>query len=163
MGKIARLAVCSLLFTAACADDEFLPNADAPVETDAPGTDGPPIDADPDAVLIDAPIDAIGIDAPIDAPSSVQVINCPGNPDMEISAATGAYVFTPSSATISANGIVRFTPGASNHDMVSGSGGTANGLFATPLGQVTCLRFTAAGTFPFFCSQHGFTGTLTVQ
>lgn len=158
MGKIARLALIPVLFAAACADDEFQPPpsidaaaVDAAINADAPDLDAPAIDA----------IDATPVDAPTDAASSVVTVQCPGNPDLEISAATGAYV--PMTATIAVNAIVRFTPGSSGHDMVSGTAPNGNGLFDTVAGDTTCLRFTAAGTFPFFCQIHGFSGTITVQ
>jgi plastocyanin len=93
--------------------------------------------------------------------SSVSMVQCPGQPDLDISAATGAYV--PMTATIDVNDIVRFTPGDPGHDMVSGTQPNADGLFDTVAGDTVCLRFSAAGTFPFFCQVHGFTGTLTVQ
>lgn len=162
MPKITRFALVSVLFAAACADDEFQQPPAIDARIDAAEIDGPVIDAPIDAVAIDADPDAVPIDAPIDAMSSVMTVTCPVTPDLEINAATGAYVYTPSSATINANGIIRFTPGGS-HNMISGTQASPNGLFATPTGQITCLRFTAAGTFPFFCSVHGFSGSITVN
>lgn len=159
MPKIARLVLVSVLFAAACSDDEFQPPV-IDAATDAAMVDVPGIDAI-DATPIDADPDAVPIDARIDAMSTVMVVQCPGNPDLSISAATGAYV--PSTGTISVNGVVRLTPGDPNHNMVSGSNNTPDGLFSTPLGQTTCLRFTATGTFPFYCQIHQFTGTITVQ
>lgn len=161
MPKIARLTLVAVLFAAACADDEFQPPA-IDAAADAAGFDAPGIDAT-DATPIDADPDAVPVDARIDAMSTVMTVQCPGNPDLRISAATGAYVYVPTSATISVNGVVELTPGDPNHNMVSGTPGNPDGLFSTPLGQTTCLRFTAAGTFPFFCQFHQFTGSITVQ
>lgn len=161
MRQITRLALVavSALLVSACADDEFIPPQPTDAATDAAAIDAPDSDAPDatDATAEDAPIDAIRVDAM----TSVNVVQCPGNPDLAISAATGVYV--PSTATINVNDVVRFTPGDPNHDMVSGTPGTPDGRFATPLGQTTCLRFTAAGTFPFFCTVHSFTGTITVN
>lgn len=133
---------------------------------DAAVPDARPIDAAvvPDASLPDArPPDAAVPDAsPPDASTAaVDLISCTGvTPDASISAATGAYV--PATTTITAGQIIKFTPGGT-HDMVSGTGGTPDGTFQTPLGAVACLRFNQAGTYPFYCSVHFFTGSVTVN
>jgi plastocyanin len=104
-------------------------------------------------------IDAPAIDAPIDAASTVQLIpDCTGipNPDVTVSAASGSYM--PQNPTLQVNQVLRFEPGDPFHDMTAN-----NGEFATPLGQIARLRFTAAGSFPVRCSVHGFTGTITVN
>ncbi len=159
MRQITRLALASVsaLLVSACADDEFIPPQPTDAATDAAVLDTPAGDAT-DASTEDAPVDALVVDAM----RSVNVVQCPGGAvDLEISAATGAYV--PQTPTISVNDVVRFTPGDPNHDMVSGSNNIPDGQFATTTGQITCLRFTAAGTFPFYCSVHLFTGTITVN
>ncbi len=163
--RLARIAFITLAVAglAACADDEQpgvidAPTIDAPQVVDAPVTDAPLV---VDAPVIDAPTDA---PPPIDAPSSVQVVQCPGNPDLTIGVNTGGSAFMPSTGTINANGVVRFDPGGTFHNMTSGTPpNSPNGLFATPNSQVACLRFTVAGSFPFYCSIHGFTGTITVN
>ena len=143
------LAVAALLL-AACGDNEDGDDHTHPVDAAA--------DAATDAPAIDGPaIDAPTIDAPIDAPSSVQVIaNCTGiaNPDHTITVA-GGVAFSPQTSTIQVNDVVRFDP-AGFHDIDS------PGNFDTPTNQVSCLRFTAAGTFPIVCSIHQFSGTITV-
>ncbi|KAB2899133.1 MAG: hypothetical protein F9K40_10605 [Kofleriaceae bacterium] len=159
MRQITRLASIAVFFLAACADDEFIPPPAIDAATDAAVIDTTDVDAADD----DAGPDATAIDAPIDAASSVMVVACPGTPDLEIGVNGGGTAYMPSTGTISVNEIVRFTPGDPNHDLVSGTPGSADGLFATPLGQTTCLRFTATGTFPFFCTVHSFTGTITVN
>jgi plastocyanin len=146
--KLRCLACAALLFSVACgSDDEQLP-IDGAIVIDAAAIDAQVIDA----------IDALVVDAPIDAPSSVMLIaNCTGqpNPDLTISAETGAFV--PADPDINVGDVVRFEPGDPNHNMAAD-----NGEFSTPLGQVTCLQFTAAGTFPVHCSIHGFSTTITV-
>lgn len=152
--KLRCLASLALALLAACGgEDEQLPDdaaatvVDSPVVVDAPPNDG---------VIVDAAIDAA---LPIDAASTVQLIpNCTGipNPDLTVSAATGTYV--PANPTIGVNDVIRFEPGSSVHDMDAD-----NGEFGTALGEITCLRFTAAGTFPVHCSVHQFTTTITVQ
>jgi plastocyanin len=157
MGKIARLGLLPLIFAAACADDEFQP---PPSPIDAAIVDSP---QGIDALELDAAIDAAAVDAGIDAMSSVSVVTCPVTPDLEIAVNGGGTAYMPNTGTISVNGVIRFTPGDPNHDMVSGTAPNADGLFDTVAGDTVCLRFSAAGTFPFFCQVHGFTGTLTVN
>jgi plastocyanin len=157
MGKIARLGLLPLIFAAACADDEFQP---PPSPIDAAIVDSP---QGIDALELDAAIDAAAVDAGIDAMSSVSVVQCPGNPDLTIGINGGGDAFMPNTGTIPVNGVVEFDPNGTSHNMVSGTLPNGDGQFGTPTGQVTCLRFTVAGTYPFFCSLHSFTGTLTVQ
>ena len=140
------------LLLVACGDNDDGDDNTPPIDsaTDSPTSDGPDIDA---------PIDGPAIDAPIDAPSSVQVIpNCTGIPvgqeDHVITVSMGS-AFSPQNSTIQVNDVVRFEPGGF-HDIDS------PGNFDTPPNQVSCLRFTAAGTFPIQCSIHQFTGSITV-
>ncbi|HUQ02432.1 MAG TPA: hypothetical protein VM261_08045 [Kofleriaceae bacterium] len=159
MAQIAGFVLIPVLFVAACADDEFRPPPSVDAATDAASIDAPP---DLDATTIDA-IDATPVDARIDAMSTVNVVQCPGNPDLTIGINSGGTAFMPNTGTISVNGVVRFDPNGTSHNMVSGTLPNGDGQFGTPTGQVTCLRFTVAGTYPYFCSLHSFTGTLTVQ
>jgi plastocyanin len=161
--RLARIAFITLAAAdlAACADDEQpgvidAPTIDAPQVVDAPVTDAPQV---VDAPTIDAPTDA---PPPIDAPSSVQIISCTGaNPIITINA--GTFAFVPATPTITVNQVVEFIPGGP-HSMTSGApANSPDGLFATTIGQTACLRFTAAGTFPFYCNPHLFTGTITVN
>lgn len=144
------LALPVALALAACGgEDEVLP-IDSPAGT----IDGATLDASSS----DAPIDGLVVDAPVDAPSSVQLIaNCTGVPNPDVTVSAGGGVFDPQNPTLPVNGVLRYEPGAGNHDMAA-----TNGEFATPMGEITCLRFTAAGTFPVRCTVHGFTGTVTV-
>jgi plastocyanin len=144
-----RLLACALPFALlACGGDDD----DGGVPIDAATVDSPAGDALP----VDATFDTL---PPLDAPSSVQVIpNCTGiaNPAVTVSAATGAYV--PQNPTLQVNQVLRFEPGSTIHDMAADGG-----EFETDLGEIACLRFTAAGTFPVHCTVHGFTGTITVN
>jgi hypothetical protein len=104
-------------------------------------------DASPDAapppdamVMIDAspPPDASPDASPPDASLNlVDVISCTGvTPDATIGTTGSAYV--PVSTTINAGNVIQF-------------------------GAVACLRFNQPGTYPFFCSVHLFSGTVTVN
>jgi plastocyanin len=94
------------------------------------------------------------------AVSTAKVVTCPAAPAQTIAVNAGGTAFVPSTASIHVNDIVQFTGGAS-HPVVSGTG-SPDGKFNLSSGA-GCVQFTAAGTFPFFCNVHGFTGTITVQ
>ncbi len=100
--------------------------------------------------------------APDATPSTVLVIACGGvTPDATIS--TTGFAFTPADVTISAGQVVQFAP-TGPHNMTAGVPGSPTGDFATTTSMETCLRFTAAGDFPFYCSVHPtMLGSVTVQ
>jgi plastocyanin len=179
--SLSRLACASLFAIAAgCGDDGGGTPIDAAVVdvgppdsfADAP-PDGP-ADASPPDSFADAPppdgsADAPGLDAPgLDAPgldaasSSVVVVPCAGAAIASEVTAPG-FSFTITDSTIAVDAVVRFTmPGS--HSVVSGSpAGTADGQFTVGFNATKCLRFTAAGTYPFWCNPHQFTGSITVQ
>jgi plastocyanin len=135
------LALILVVLVACGGDDGNEPTFDAPPVVDAPGAS----DARPDG-----------------AASSVMVISCAGvTPDATIG--TNGLAFSPSGVTITAGQVVRFTP-TGLHNMTAGAPGSPSGEFATQTSQEACLRFTAAGSFPFFCSVHPqMEGTVTVN
>jgi hypothetical protein len=139
------------------APDASLPDADPP---DAPPDAPLPPDAAPDAPpLPDAPP---APDAAPDAPPPpVEIVLCPVAVAATITTTSSAYV--PPSTTINAGETIEFNPGGAPHDMVSGTVASPDGLFATPTGDTVCLQFNVAGTYPFFCSVHTFTGSITVN
>ena len=47
---------------------------------------------------------------------------------------------------------------AATHNVASDSG-----LFRTDIAGEACFKFTVAGTFPFHCEPHLFTGSIVVQ
>jgi plastocyanin len=99
------------------------------------------------------------IDSP---PSVVQSVSCGGVTPAATVTVTGTstFMFSPSTVSIHVNDVVRFNT-TSFHPVASGSAGTPDGKFST--NGDGCFKFTQAGTFPFFCSVHLFTGTVTVQ
>lgn len=143
-------ALSTLLATTGCSDD------------DATVIDAALIDA----ALVDTPLmdcclpspDA-AVDAP--APSTVVEVPCAGaNPVVTITAP--GFAFTPMTANISVGQVVQFQMPAT-HSAVSGApAGTSDGQFTVGFDQQKCLRFTAAGVFPYWCNPHQFTATITV-
>lgn len=102
-----------------------------------------------------------GDDAPdVDAPpvaAAVEEVDCAGATIAE-TITTQGFAYSPMTVTISVGEIVQFTP-QSGHDVASDE----QGLFNVPLAGEGCFRFDEAGSYGFFCTPHGFTGTVTVQ
>jgi plastocyanin len=151
MRRTLALLLASSSLLAACGDDGGSTPIDAALA---------------DGFLIDAPvaIDGAGPDAPSPdaAPSTVVEVPCAGATIASEVTAPG-FSFTITDSTIAVDAIVRFTMPLS-HSAVSGSpAGTADGQFMVGFNETKCLRFTAAGTFPFWCNPHQFTGSITVQ
>jgi len=129
------LALVSMFVLAACGDDGGTSPADGPSQQDS-------------------------------AASSVAEVDCASvTPDatVVVSSATGTAAYDPMTTNISVNGVVKFTmPGS--HSAVSGSPpGTADGKFRVNFNETKCLRFTEAGTYPFWCDPHHFMGSIVVQ
>ena len=113
-------------------------------------------------------------DAPkstIDAPAAtVKTVSCTGATiAATVTAPTFAYTSTPAgsggpnTSDISVNGIIEFDlTTAADHPVGPATSGTTDSGLVAPTGAVTCLQFTAAGTFNYRCTVHGFTGSVTV-
>ncbi|MEO6775380.1 MAG: hypothetical protein ABI467_20625, partial [Kofleriaceae bacterium] len=73
------------------------------------------------------------------------------------------YVYSTGATapSISAGQIVEFKTSIT-HDVNPALSGSDPGVKAGFSSDV-CLKFTAAGTFGFYCSRHGFTGSVTVN
>ena len=69
--------------------------------------------------------------------------------------------FNPNTVTINVNDQVVWTWVSDFHSSTSDSELWDSGVFNT--GHVFTNAFTAAGSFPYFCVVHGFTGTVNVQ
>jgi len=116
-------------------------------------------------------------DSAAPAPSTVTVVDCSTITSAATVTATSSNTFSPQNVTIAVNDVVRWIS-ASNipHTVTSGivTGGTMttatpDGKFNEPLnsnGSSVCLRFTAGGTYNYYCTYHymsGMTGIITVQ
>jgi plastocyanin len=140
------LAALSLGLLLGCGSSDSKPDAatthDAAKAVDA----APAVDATP----LDAAIDA--------APQTVFTVACAGvTPNATVTTTDGINAYMPAAVTIPVNGIIQFKT-SSFHDVNSSASGFGVGFSA-----VACLKFTAAGAFPFSCSIHGFSGLVTVQ
>ena len=102
--------------------------------------------------------------------SAVEVVDCSTiqTPAATVTALSSA--FTPTTVTIPVNGVVRWTSASAlAHTVTSGTAPSADGKFNESLntnGSSVCLKFTAAGTYNYYCTFHyamGMTGVVTVQ
>lgn len=90
-----------------------------------------------------------------DAASVAKMVTCPATPDATITTNATGTAYMPSTATIPVNGTVHF--------MLPSIHNASSSAFQVPFGGDECLQFTAAGTYSFMCTAHGFTGSITVQ
>ena len=90
----------------------------------------------------------------------------------------GANTFTPQAVTINVGDTVKWVWASGGHNVVSGTGGTADNKFCSP-NNATCgttptsvagttysFTFATKGSYPYFCKPHvgaGMTGTITVN
>jgi plastocyanin len=74
----------------------------------------------------------------------------------------GGLAYDPMTQTVPLNAVVKFVMTAT-HDAKPNTLTTTDPGLTVGFGETKCLKFTAAGTFGFFCTAHGFNGTLTVQ
>ncbi|MCW5806444.1 MAG: hypothetical protein KIT31_29035 [Deltaproteobacteria bacterium] len=99
-----------------------------------------------------------GVDAPV---GTIMSVACDGSEVATIES-TGGFRFSPNTATISVNDVIKFE-NAAEHSIVP-SGANADSGFVVGFGATACLKFTAAGTFAFRCNPHtSMTGTITVN
>ena len=94
--------------------------------------------------------------------NKVVSVTCPGTADAEVTISTGGGAYMPMATTVPVNAVVRFTMTAT-HDAKPNTLTTTDPGLVVGFGETKCLKFTATGTFGFFCSAHSFAGTITVQ
>jgi plastocyanin len=96
---------------------------------------------------------------------TVQLVACPGSGTTDVTIQD--FSFNPSTVTVLANSIVKWTNNGSTTHTVTSTTVPANGTFdssnVSP-GTSVCFKFTVAGTYHYECSIHTImTGTVTVQ
>ncbi len=106
------------------------------------GGDDPPADDDPQP---DADVNADLVEVDCDTTTVAEIIT------------TSGFAYSPMSVTINVGESVRFSP-TSGHD-VAGDGNAID----VPIAGEGCYRFNTAGTYDFFCTPHGFTGSVVVE
>jgi plastocyanin len=109
---------------------------------------------------------SVTTDAPpmADAPSTNKVVTvtCPGTPDAMVGISAGGLAYDPMTQTVPVNAVVKFVMTAT-HDAKPNTLTTNDPGLTVGFGETKCLKFTAAGTFGFYCTAHSFVGSITVQ
>jgi plastocyanin len=110
--------------------------------------------------------DGSGVDAPagVDAAVATVVVvdPCPATPDAEVTTDDATFAYMPKDTTIAQGQVVRFVT-SSTHDVNPATNKPSDPGLKVGFNKMTCLRFTATGTFNFFCGPHGFSGSITVN
>jgi plastocyanin len=111
--------------------------------------------------------------APIDAPSSIDApgntatvmeVSCTGiTPAAMVVTTDASFSYMPMATTITKDQVVRFTTSTSHNVAPNPSAAKTDPGLAVGFNKTACLKFTATGTFGFFCMPHGFVGTVTVN
>ena len=105
--------------------------------------------------------------ANIDAPGSsatVMEVSCTGiTPAATVMTTDASFSFMPMATTISVGQVVQFTTSPSHDVAPNPSAAKTDPGLKVGFNKTACLKFTAAGTFGFFCQPHGFVGTITVN
>jgi plastocyanin len=105
-----------------------------------------------------------GTPAQIDAPAltKVQKVTCPTTADATVMTTSTVDAYMPMNTPLPVGGVVKFVM-APAHNVAPNTVGASDPGLTVDFGETKCLKFTEAGTFGFFCSAHGFSGTITVQ
>jgi plastocyanin len=106
-------------------------------------------------------------DAPAQTPDAastnkVVTVTCPTTADAMVTISSGGSAYSPMTQTVPVNAVVKFVMTAT-HDAKPNPQTTSDPGLSVNFGETKCLKFTATGTYGFYCSAHGFAGTITVQ
>ena len=94
--------------------------------------------------------------------NKVVTVACPNTPDAMVGISAGGLAYDPAATTVPVNAVVKFVMTAT-HDAKPNPMTTTDPGLSVGFAETKCLKFTATGTFGFFCTAHGFAGTITVQ
>jgi plastocyanin len=112
----------------------------------------------------DEPTTGPSVDAAVDSAPlpAVVAVTCPASPAATVRTVDGTDLYMPMSTSIAAGGIVQFVM-SSLHDVAPNPLTTSDPAIVVGYGQTKCLQFNKPGTYGFYCTPHGFAGTVTVQ
>ena len=94
--------------------------------------------------------------------NKVMSVTCPTTADAMVTVNATGDAYVPKTQSVPANAVVKFVMTAT-HDAKPNTQTTTDAGLTVGFGETKCLKFTQAGTYGFFCSAHGFNGTITVQ
>lgn len=104
-------------------------------------------------------MDARPVDATV---AKVFEVGCPATPAATVTTTNTVDAYSPMASTVSVGGIVKFAL-SSSHNAAPNTLTTSDPALTVDFGATKCLKFNATGTYGFFCTVHGFAGTITVQ
>jgi plastocyanin len=96
------------------------------------------------------------------ATNKVVAVTCPATADATITISSGGTAYSPMTTTVPVNAVVEFMMTAT-HDAKPNPQTTSDPGLSVGFGETKCLKFTAAGSYGFFCTAHSFAGTVVVQ
>jgi plastocyanin len=94
--------------------------------------------------------------------SKVQAVTCPTTADATVTVNTAGDSYTPKDTTIPVSAVVKFVMTA-GHDAQPNPLTTSDPGLTVGFAETKCLKFTATGTYGFYCTNHSFAGTVTVN
>ena len=107
------------------------------------------------------PVDAKPIDGTVN--TKVVTTDCAtSTPAATVMTTDAVNMYMPMATTITMGQVVKFITSAT-HDVNPNPIGTSDPGLKVGFSMTKCLRFTETGTFGFFCSNHSFAGTITVN
>ena len=96
--------------------------------------------------------------------NTVMEVSCTGiTPAATVMTTDASFSFMPMATTITAGQVVRFMTSAAHDVAPNPSAAKTDPGIKVGFNKTACLKFTATGTFGFFCQPHGFVGTVTVN
>ena len=101
---------------------------------------------------------AASIDAPLQNDAAVvaaKVVRCPATPLFKVGVSGAQYL--PMTQTVPVGAIVEFKTSADH------SAKSRNNLFLVDFATTACVQFNTPGLQEFYCTAHGFLGSVTVQ
>jgi plastocyanin len=113
-------------------------------------------------------MDAAGSGSGSNIANTVTTVSCTGaTVASTVTTDDTTMKYTISNASITAGSVVHFTTSVT-HDVNPSPESTNPVVHSDPGIKVgfsgdACLKFSTAGAFTFYCSRHGFTGTITVN
>lgn len=95
--------------------------------------------------------------------NTVVEVTCPTTADAMIAVNSGGTAFVPANPTVPVGAVVKFFLTADHDVQPNPLAAMTDPGIVVGEGKTACLKFTAAGTFGFYCMKHSFVGTITVQ
>ena len=100
-------------------------------------------------------------DGPPVSTAAVELVTCPRTIAYRVGVSGHAY--EPGTQTVPVGSIVQFTTSADHSARAENKDAAMQVLFSVDFDRTECLRFNKADTYKFYCTAHGFRGSVVVQ